>query len=174
LPSKRPCREAPPRTFVDDIGRDGRLLEKRKDMDPTLAPNYVPPSNGRDKPMKGHHWAEIQKKRARAEANDSDAGINVNGTGSSTPVYNSSGQETTSGPPQDTHRRDPQMPHHPRASSWRGGISSLSDGEGIGGPADLEEVPIGVKRQALRLEDYAFPVHRLRTIMDGASPPFRV
>jgi nicotinamide mononucleotide adenylyltransferase len=46
----------------------------------------------------------------------------------------------------------------------------LSDGEGIGGPADLEEVPVGVKRQALRLEDYAFPEHRLRTVMDGTRP----
>ena len=43
----------------------------------------------------------------------------------------------------------------------------MSDNEGIGGPADLEEVPIGLKRQALRLEDYAFPDHRLRTVMDG-------
>jgi hypothetical protein len=59
-------------------------------------------------------------------------------------------------------------PRHPRMSSWRGGRSTLSDGEGIGGPADLEEVPVGVKRQALRLEDYAFPEHRLRTVMDGS------
>jgi hypothetical protein len=59
------------------------------------------------------------------------------------------------------------MPRHPRVSSWKAGRSTLSDGEGIGGPADLEEVPVGVKRQALRLEDYAFPDHRLRAVMEG-------
>jgi len=54
---------------------------------------------------------------------------------------------------------------------WRAQRSALSDGEGIGGPADLEEVPIGLKRQALRLEDYVFPDNRLRTVMDGTATP---
>jgi len=70
----------------------------------------------------------------------------------------------------DTH----VMPRLPRMASWRGGRSTLSDGEGIGGPADLEEVPVGVKRQALRLDDYQFPDHRLRTVMDGISLGLRV
>jgi len=65
-----------------------------------------------------------------------------------------------------------EVPRHPRMSSWRGGRSTLSDGEGIGGPADLEEVPVGVKRQALRLDDYAFPEHRLRAVMDGIDLSF--
>jgi hypothetical protein len=54
-----------------------------------------------------------------------------------------------------------------RVASWRAGKSALSDGEGIGGPADLEEVPVGVKRQAVQLGEYTFPEHRLRSVMDG-------
>ena len=75
--------------------------------------------------------------------------------------------------PRITPASPPQRPvvdgiksRHPRMSSYR---STLSDGEGIGGPADLEEVPIGVKRQALQLEKYAFPDHRLRQVMEGVS-----
>ena len=58
--------------------------------------------------------------------------------------------------------------HHPRVPRGRAARSALSDGDGIGGFADLEEIPIGLKRQALKLEDYAFPDDRLRKVMDGA------
>jgi len=133
-------------------------------MDPTLAPGYVPP-NGADKKgvAKGHHWAEIQKERDAAResgnssTNESDSSAKERRPSMNRPV-------TSDGP----GSRNPRL-----AYSRRGGRSTLSDGEGIGGPADLEEVPIGVKRQALRPEDYAFPDHRLRAVMDGTilNPP---
>jgi len=126
-------------------------------MDPTLAPGYVPPNEGKEKATRGHHWAEVQKKRTRTSTANSE-----NGDDSST-VSTPSLQVTV---PSYTYDQKSTMPRHPRMTSWRAG-RSLSDGEGIGGPADLEEVPQGVKRQALRLEDYAFPEHRLRTVMDG-------
>lgn len=142
-------------------------------MDPTLAPGYVPPNNTRVKPStKGHHWAEVQKERARTTTNSSEPDVTVNGNNSDTPTT----------PPAQNHFAVPDRKRkhdvaktatpnaHPRMASWRAGRSALSDGEGIGGPADLEEVPVGLKRQALRLEDYAFPEARLRTVMDGSIP----
>src|SRR5271170_1015225 len=129
-------------------------------MDPTLAPGYVPPNKGKEKSAKGHHWAEVQKKRTRTRQTNSE-----NGDSSS----------TASTPPLQTtvpsYIDGKSFPRHPRLTSWRAGRSALSDGEGIGGPADLEEVPVGVKRQALQLDDYTFPEHRLRTVMDGIPPP---
>ena len=125
-------------------------------MDPTLAPGYVPPSKGKEKAAKGHHWAEVQKKRTRTTTVNSENG-DTSSTESTPPLQATVPSSYT------------EMPRHPRITSWRAGRSALSDGEGIGGPADLEEVPQGVKRQALRLEDYAFPEHRLRTVMDGTS-----
>jgi|SRR5277367_2370625 hypothetical protein len=127
-------------------------------MDPTLAPGYVPPKNGKDKPWEGHHWAEIQKTGTGTAAHNVQNGDN-------SPPLSSSEMSRTVTPPAHIEER----PQHSRMRSWRAGRSALSDGEGIGGPADLEEVPVGVKRQALRLEDYAFPDHRLRTVMDGIS-----
>ena len=127
-------------------------------MDPTLAPGYVPPKNGKDKPLKGHHWAEIQKTKTGTTTNDVQ-------NGDTSPVLSSSETSRTVTPSAQMEER----PQHARMRSWRAGRSALSDGEGIGGPADLEEVPIGVKRQALRLEKYVFPDHRLRAVMDGIS-----
>jgi hypothetical protein len=127
-------------------------------MDPTLAPGYVPLRSGKEKPSKGHHWAEIQKTRTRTTTD------NVQ-NGDTSPVLSSSDTSRTVTPSSQIEER----PQHARMSSWRAGRSALSDGEGIGGPADLEEVPVGVKRQAVRLEEYAFPDHRLRTVMDGIS-----
>jgi len=125
-------------------------------MDPTLAPGYVPP-NGKEKAVKGHHWAEVQRKRQRTATSSENGDYSESVT---TP-------EKSSSQPKRVESGKIEPPRHSRMTSWRGGRSALSDGEGIGGPADLEEVPIGVKRQALRLEDYAFPEHRLRTVMDG-------
>jgi hypothetical protein len=131
-------------------------------MDPTLAPGYVPPGkNGKEKPAKGHHWAEINKARTRTTTEGSE--VSSNGDTS----INFSTTSPLAHPRSITADGPPMIPRHPRMESWRGKRSALSDGEGIGGPADLEEVPIGVKRQALLLQDYAFPEHRLRTIMDG-------
>jgi hypothetical protein len=134
-------------------------------MDPTLAPGYVPPSNGKEKPAKGHHWAEIQKKRAITVNNNSESEGNGDTSSMSSPPtppiqYLTSRPQTADSAKSTTHRLS-------RMANWTGGRPTLSDGEGIGGPADLEEVPIGVKRQALRLKDYAFPEHRLRTVMNG-------
>ena len=126
-------------------------------MDPTLAPGYVSPNKGQEKAAKGHHWAEVQKTRTRTTANPD------NGDTSST----ASTPTTETTVPPYLEYTSKQL--HLGLTSWRTGRSTLSDGEGIGGPADLEEVPVGVKRQALRLEDYAFPTHRLRTVMDGNS-----
>jgi hypothetical protein len=134
-------------------------------MDPTLAPGYVPPNNGKGKPTKRHHWAEIQKKRHRTPA-ESEGQVN----GDDSPPRQSPIRSAPTSRPPTADSGKTAVPHHLRMASWRGGRSTLSDGEGIGGPADLEEVPIGVKRQALRLEDYAFPEHRLRTVMDGIQP----
>ena len=135
-------------------------------MDPTLAPGYVPP-NDKEKSTKGHHWAEVQKAKTRTTINNSE--VVRNGDTS----LNSS-LPTTPLPATATRPRSADsgttIPRHPRLVTWRGERSAVSDGEGIGGPADLEEVPIGVKRQALRLEDYAFPEYRLRTVMDGIAP----
>ena len=127
-------------------------------MDPTLAPGYVPPK-GKEKAAKGHHWAEVQKK-TRATTASSENG-DTSSTASTPPL-----QSTVPSAYTNDHNLK-SLPRHPRMTSWRAGRSTLSDGEGIGGPADLEEVPQGVKRQALRLEDYTFPEHRLRTVMDG-------
>jgi hypothetical protein len=134
-------------------------------MDPTLAPGYVPPKINRDKPVKSHHWAEIQKKRTATTTDISD----IDGTGdtSSTSSPSTPPAHVVSERPRTADSGKTIVPRHPRMPSWRVGRSTLSDGEGIGGPADLEEVPMGVKRQALRIEDYAFPDHRLRTVMDG-------
>jgi hypothetical protein len=131
-------------------------------MDPTLAPGYVASSIST---AKSHHWAEIQKKRTITATDISD----IDGTGdtSSTSLPPTPPAHTVSGRPRTADSGKTIMPRHPRVPSWRVGRSALSDGEGIGGPADLEEVPTGVKRQALRLGDYAFPDHRLRTVMDG-------
>jgi len=142
-------------------------------MDPTLAPGYVPPNGGKDKPSKVHHWVEVQKARTKTssdfeDGNLGDSSDNSSVSSPSTPVTQPAqpirqsymGAKNNSG-------LSLERPHHLRMSSWRGARSNLSDGEGIGGPADLEEVPVGVKRQALRLDDYTFPDHRLRTVMDG-------
>lgn len=134
-------------------------------MDPTLAPGYVPPSTDKEKLAKGHHWAEVQKTKTRNAPDNSEIdgdGDTSSSSSPSTPVI----QPTKARPPTADSAKT-TVPRHPQMSSWRGGRSAISDGEGIGGPADLEEVPIGVKRQALRLDDYAFPDHRLRTVMDG-------
>jgi len=146
-------------------------------MDPTLAPGYVPPNNGKDKPSKVHHWVEVQRARTRNTNSDMEDAGNV--------ADNSDGSSVSSPPTPLTQPTQPTQPaklnfgtsvnterpmlRHPKMASWGGGRSNLSDGEGIGGPADLEEVPVGVKRQALRLDDYTFPDHRLRTVMDGKS-----
>jgi hypothetical protein len=130
-------------------------------MDPTLAPGYVPQSNSKkSKAAKSHHWADVQKNRKQPEISDdveADSPINVSPTIRSTPVrpVTADGNSVVS--------------RHFRMQSWGGASSALSDNEAIGGPADLEEVPIGVKRQALSLNDYQFPEHRLRTLMDGSS-----
>ena len=136
-------------------------------MDPTLAPGYVPPNNGKEKLSKAHHWAEIKKTKTRNVSDSSEIDGDGDTSSSSsppTPII----QPTTARLRTSDNGKTP-LPRHPRTSSWRGGRSAISDGEGIGGPADLEEVPIGVKRQALRLDDYSFPDHRLRTVMDGNS-----
>ena len=136
-------------------------------MDPTLAPGYIPPNNGKEKLAKGHHWAEIKKTKTRNGSDNSE--IDGDGDTSSTSSPPTPLIQPTTARPRTADSGKTTLPRHPRMSSWRGGRSAISDGEGIGGPADLEEVPIGVKRQALRLEDYAFPDHRLRTVMDGNS-----
>jgi hypothetical protein len=137
-------------------------------MDPSLAPGYVPPNNGKDKAKKGHHWAEVQKAKA-ATTNGSDADNDASDSSTNSPATTPQIQPVA---PQTQVSTSPAhgrvvIARHPRMASWRGARSALSDGEGIGGPADLEEVPVGVKRQALQLQDYAFPEHRLRTVMDG-------
>ena len=129
-------------------------------MDPTLAPGYVPPNNIKIKASKGHHWAEVQKTKAKAAAESNKA----NGATTHSTSPSASGRPKTA----DSGRAQKQ---HPKMAIWRAGRSAVSDGEGIGGPADLEEVPIGLKRQALRLEDYTFPEHRLRPVLDGKPPP---
>jgi hypothetical protein len=143
-------------------------------MDPTLAPGYVPPNNTRVKTStKGHHWAEVQKERARTTTNNSETEATVNGDNSdasTTPPAQHQFAVRDRKRKNDVAKTAPPNPHL-RMASWRAGRSALSDGEGIGGPADLEEVPIGLKRQALRLEDYVFPETRLRTVMDGMIPP---
>jgi hypothetical protein len=137
-------------------------------MDPTLAPGYVPPNASKEKPAKGHHWAEIQKTRTRNSTNHSDKDMvdGVTDKSDSSTVTSPRTPVTKPSAPRP-HTANNSKPRHPRMASWLGGRSTLSDGEGIGGPADLEEVPVGVKRQAVRLEDYTFPEHRLRTVMDG-------
>ena len=133
-------------------------------MDPTLAPGYVPPNNGKDKPAKGHHWAEVQKAKEEKSINNYENGDNERSSSNSSPDVQSAAPQLHT---EDS--RKPTAQRHLRMPSWRWARSTLSDGESIGGPADLEEVPVGVKRQALRLEDYSFPDHRLRTVMDGKS-----
>lgn len=134
-------------------------------MDPTLAPGYVPPNKGKDKAKKGHHWAQVQKAKAAA-TNGVDLDVDGSDSSANSPASTPQIQSVT---PQQHHAGKAVMARHPRMASWRGARSTLSDGEGIGGPADLEEVPVGVKRQALQLSDYAFPEHRLRTVMDGTT-----
>jgi hypothetical protein len=136
-------------------------------MDPTLAPGYVPPNNGKERLIKGHHWAEIKKTNSRNGTDNSE--VDGDGDTSSTSSPPSPPIQPTVARRRTANSGKTSLPRHPRMSSWRAGRLAISDGEGIGGPADLEEVPIGVKRQALRLEDYAFPDHRLHTVMDGNS-----
>jgi hypothetical protein len=125
-------------------------------MDPTLAPDYVAPPTAQVRVPKGHHWAEIRKiMKSEGSSNKSQTDRKNKLTSSN----NASRPRTSDGVNPPAHKRI--------RMEDRGARASLSDGEGIGGPADLEEVPIGVKRQALSLDDYAFPTHRLRTVMDG-------
>jgi hypothetical protein len=135
-------------------------------MDPTLAPGYVSPKNAKSKAKKEHHWAEIKK--SRTVTNDSDQDI-ADGELSSTSTASTPRIQSvvphsaaTSGTGKMSSRH-----LHTRISSSKPARVAVSDNEAIGGPADLEEVPVGVKRQAIRLEDYAFPEHRLRTVMEG-------
>jgi hypothetical protein len=135
-------------------------------MDPTLAPGYVAPQNGKSKSAKGHHWTELKKSKAQQNH------LSTEDMDDSQSETDSMSNPTTPRivPRTPLHRVDGSgsaLPRHPRISSWYGGRPNLSDNEGIGGPADLEEVPIGVKRQALCLEKYAFPDHRLRSVMEG-------
>jgi len=136
-------------------------------MDPTLAPGYVPPTDTKIKPSKGHHWAEVQKNKAKNSITNATDAEKANGAathaGHTVPTAPSERPKTADG--------WRVQKFHPKMAIWRAQRSALSDGEGIGGPADLEEVPIGLKRQALRLEDYAFPDSRLRTVMDGTVTP---
>jgi len=133
-------------------------------MDPTLAPGYVPPTDTKVKPSKGHHWAEVQKHKAKNSITNAADAEKANGSASHAVSTTPSGRHKTA----ESGR---SQKYHPKMAIWRAQRSALSDGEGIGGPADLEEVPIGLKRQALRLEDYAFPDNRLRTVMDGTATP---
>jgi hypothetical protein len=135
-------------------------------MDPSLAPGYVRPNNGKDKVKRGHHWAEVQKAKA-ASTNGSDADIDASDSSPDSSTTSPQIQPVVPEAQASASPGRPVMARHLRMASWRGARSALSDGEGIGGPADLEEVPIGVKRQAIQLHDYAFPEHRLRTVMDG-------
>jgi hypothetical protein len=141
-----------------------------------LAPGYVPPNGGKDKPSKVHHWVEVQRAKAKTSSDLEDGNLGDNSDNSSVSSPSTPLTQPTQPMKQShhvaRHHSGPPLekPHHPRMASWRAGRSNLSDGEGIGGPADLEEVPVGVKRQALRLDDYYFPDHRLRTVMDGISP----
>lgn len=130
-------------------------------MDPTLAPGYVPPPNNRIKSSKGHHWAEVQKNKAKGTTDNPGDGDKANGAATQVSPAGAASERPK------TADRGKSQKYHPKMAIWRAERSTLSDGEGIGGPADLEEVPIGLKRQALRLDDYAFPEHRLRTVMDG-------
>jgi hypothetical protein len=161
------CSDLRPSTPISqDLHRRGRH------MDPTLAPGYVPPNNGKDKPSKVHHWVEVQRARAKTGSDMEDGNVADNSDTSSvsspsTPLTQPTRPQQSSHLGAAANSDKPVMPRHPRVASWRGGRSNLSDGEGIGGPADLEEVPVGVKRQALRLDDYTFPDHRLRSVMDG-------
>jgi len=133
-------------------------------MDPTLAPGYVPPNDSKIKPSKGHHWAEVQKNKAKTPITNAADAETANGSATH-------GRHTVPTPRPKTADGWRSQKYHPKMAIWRAQRSALSDGEGIGGPADLEEVPIGLKRQALRLEDYAFPDSRLRTVMDGTTTP---
>jgi len=148
-------------------------------MDPTLAPGYVPPNNTKAKTAtKGHHWAGMRKtNKARATGTHNycsekdGATSNGDNSAATSPSSTPSVQRLSSAPDYlqiDGSAHTVNGRHHPRVPRWRAARSALSDGEGIGGPADLEEVPIGLKRQALQLEDYAFPDDRLRKVMDGA------
>jgi len=137
-------------------------------MDPTLAPGYVPP-NAHKSPKSKHHWAEIRESRSRDNTNNSDADVDME-DGTSSPPTRSSPTPSASMPstaPQSLKSQVIGQGQHQRMASWRGAHASLSDGEGMG--ADLEEVPTDVKRQALQLEHYVFPTHRLRPTMDGTS-----
>ena len=141
-------------------------------MDPTLAPGYIAPNIVKKRVAKGHHWAEIQKERAAAAARSQQESGNSSAAELDTATTPNESDSSAQGPKERPLLNRPvtsdgDVSRHPRLASWRGGRSALSDGEGIGGPADLEEVPIGVKRQALQMEDYNFPDHRLRTVMDG-------
>src|SRR2546423_5793773 len=103
-------------------------------MDPTLAPGYVPPNGGKDKPSKVHHWVEVQKERTKTSSDLDDGNLGDNSDNSSvsspsTPVTQPTqpvrqqsylGAKSNSGPPL-------KKPHHPRMASWRGGRSNLSD-----------------------------------------------
>lgn len=136
-------------------------------MDPTLAPGYVSPKNSKSKAKKDHHWAEIKK--SRAVTNDSDQDIADGELSSTSTPSTPKFQSLTPHSPATTGTgRIMSSRHlHSRISSSKQARVAVSDSEAIGGPADLEEVPVGVKRQAIRLEDYAFPEHRLRTVMEG-------
>ena len=132
-------------------------------MDPTLAPGYVPPNSSKPHKAK-HHWADVRKSQSRSSSNNSDADTKDEKPRPTSPLAH---QSLSLGTSQPFKSQAIDKARHVRMASWRGARSPLSDGEAVGGPADLEEVPLGVKRQALRLEDYTFPTHRLRPVMDG-------
>jgi len=52
-------------------------------MDPTLAPGYVALNKSQGKAAKGHHWAEVQKKRTKTATakseNDGSSSMGIGG-----------------------------------------------------------------------------------------------
>jgi nicotinamide mononucleotide adenylyltransferase len=128
-------------------------------MDPTLAPNFIPPSQQEEQPQDRAHESLIPNKSPIQSPADLD--VDMEEIPNRIPRINSA--MSASPPSENSNSRDMDVaPYLHEPSGVRPIIRS----------ADLEEVPSGVVRQAQELGDYSFPDHRLNTTMmdENKSP----
>jgi nicotinamide mononucleotide adenylyltransferase len=161
-------------------------------MDPTLAPDFVPPSEqpnirpaaSQDRipsvaPIQPYQLEESlntqlgARRRSCSSLSDAMAAVEMADIPDNIPKVSS----VMSASPPESEQNSP--PQHPQPKFGRFGMgahrlasplaaSYLNEPSGVRPlvqSADLEEVPIGVTRQAKCIEDYQFPVHRLSDVM---------
>ena len=155
-------------------------------MDPTFAPGYKGPSL-RSPKKKSHHFLKVKRQHGNIGQDESsrDTELKQNEREQS-PVSSLESLSTSSegGTSDFTSQSQLASSQYIGSSSRRRGEETNGDSERsdyvsrnfsssgmdtempLGGPADLDEVPLGISRQATTLEEYRFPLHRFKRVMD--------